>query len=131
MKGGDARYTYTIDKDTLEVTDIVIEIVVGDDTYDFMTEKIFYDVEPPEVYDNMCELVNSFNNDPPKNPKTLTVIYDPDTDDEESFRITVDSDYRISTTIREGYSFYKDPKGNVPFEGSDGKSDVTMFAIKD
>ncbi|WP_036609945.1 hypothetical protein [Oribacterium sp. P6A1] len=131
LKGGDARYTYTIDKDTLEVTAIVIEIVVGEETYDLMTEKIFYDVEPPEVYDNMCELVYSFKNDPPKNPKTLTVIYDPDTDDEESFRITVDSDYRISTAIREGYSLYKDPKGNVPFEGSDGKSDVTMFAIKD
>lgn len=130
-KGGKVKYTYTFDKDTLEKKEIVTEIIADGKTYEFLTEKVFYDVDTPEGFDEISELVYSFKNDDPKNPKTLTVIYDPDTDDEETYRITVDKDFGIYTNIREGYSLYKDPKGNVPFTGSDRNSDITMFAIKD
>lgn len=131
-EGGKVRYTYTLDKETLEMSEVVSEIVVDGKTYEFMTQKVTYDVDTPEGYNKMCDLVYAYKNDEIKEPRTLTVIYDPDTDDEESFRMTVDYAYRIFPNIRKGYSLYKDPKGKIPFTGSSTENaDVTMFAIKD
>ncbi|MBE6005249.1 MAG: hypothetical protein E7232_14445 [Lachnospiraceae bacterium] len=131
-KGGKVRYTYTLDKETLEMSELVCEIVADGKTYEFLTQKDTYDVDTPEGYYKMCSLVYDYKNDEIKEPRTLTVIYDPDTDDEESFRMTVDYAYRIIPNIRKGYSLYKDPKGKIPFTGSSTENaDVTMFAIKD
>lgn len=130
-KGGKVRYTYTFDKETLEISGLVCDVLVDGVSYDFLTQKNLYDIDTPEGFDKMCELVYNYKNENPKNPKTITVIYDPDTDEEESFRITVDCVYGIYPVIREGYSCYKDPKGKVPFIPAEGNNDVTIFAIKD
>ncbi len=79
----------------------------------------------------MSGYVEDFENGMPENPKTITITYDPETENEEVYTLETDTSYSITPIIREGYNLYKDPEGKTPFKGSDGKKNVEIYAIKE
>ena len=130
-KGGRVEYTYVLNKDDLEMKGMTSRVVTDSGSYDFITETVDYDCEAPEGYNEMSGYVEDFENGMPKNPKTITITYDPETENEEVYTLETDTSYSIAPVIREGYGLYKDPEGKTPFKGSDGKTNVEIYAIKE
>ena len=129
-KGAVMEYSYVADAKTLELLSLSSRILTEKGSIDYISETISYDVEASKESVSLRDTVKKLEAAEPKNPRTITVIYDPGTDKSETFTKTADSSVLVSPVYRDGYKPYKDPAGKIPFTSSDGKSDVTIYLIK-
>ena len=129
----DARieYAYTVDADSLELSKLETFIITKNASIKYFTESLDYDVEIPEYHKELKELLKKAASNKIENPRTITVVYNPDTKDEERFVRSADISYGVLPLYRDGYKPFKDKEGKEAFSGSDGKSDITIYAIKD
>lgn len=129
-KGATMEYSYIADTKTLELLSFSSRILTDKGSIDYISETISYDVEAPKESVSLRDTVKKIEAEEPKNPRTITVIYDPGTDKAETFKKTAGSSVLVSPVYRDGYKPYKDPEGKTPFTGSDGKSDITIYLLK-
>lgn len=87
-------------------------------------------VKEPEAMGQMIDEAAKLQKDTPENPRTITVIYDPGTEDEYEVSLTIDCAYKAMPYFRAGYEMYLDPDGKEIFTSGDGVSDVTIYALK-
>jgi hypothetical protein len=126
------RFEYVLNKDNLELTKTVADVLNNDETIPFMVQEFQYDVEEPEECKELrntldtAEIIASEDED----GKIITVVYDPGTDKEEKYEQKFIVGNKIYPILKDGYSRYSDPEGKEPYKGSDGKSDVTIYALK-
>lgn len=130
-KDATVEYQYRVNKDNLELYELDAYILSGSERIDFLNEKVTYDVDEPEGYKAFRDYLDQYEKDKSPETRSLKVIYDPGTDKEETFETTESLSCLIYPRFREGYSRYGDPEGKTPFQSSDGKSDVTIYCIKD
>lgn len=132
FENAELDYIYILDAETLEVKALSVSILNEGESIPYFNQEFEYDVEEPEGYkelsDNLknTKIVASDGED----GKTFTVTYDPGTDKEKTYQQTFVRDLKISIILKDGYERYSDPEGKEPFKGSDGKSDVTIYALK-
>ena len=125
------NYAYVLDYETLELLSLKCYINNNNEEISFLEETVEYDVAPPEVCEELVEKLKTTDiiGKDDNNSRTITVIYDPGTDQEETFQIKVDNNYRVYTIPKDGYEFYKDPEGKELPTAGDGKSDSTLYAL--
>jgi hypothetical protein len=131
IKGTSRQQIYEVDSDTLVINHMKESYLdeKGNAVIEqsFETEK---NVTPPEGLTEMISQADDLFYDAPSDPKTITVIYDPGTDEEKTYRLKVDKKLRVLTFPKEGYELYEDPDKKEIAKDSDGKSDRTMYAFK-
>lgn len=132
FENAELDFIYILDTDTLEAKALSVSILNEGESIPYFNQEFEYDVEEPEGYkelsDNLknTKIVASDGED----GKTFTVTYDPGTDKEKTYQQTFVRDLKISIILKDGYERYSDPEGKQPYQGSDGKSDVTIYALK-
>ena len=132
LENANMEYSYVLDSKTLEVEKITVNVVNDEKVIPFFEQVTQYDVEEPEAYkelsDNLknTKIVASDGDD----SKNITIIYDPGTDQEETYQQSFIKDFKIAMILKDGYGRYTDPEGKEPYKGSDGKSDLTIYALK-
>ena len=132
FENAELDFIYILDAETLEAKALSVSILNEGESIPYFKQEFEYDVEEPEGYkelsDNLknTKIVASDGED----GKTFTVTYDPGTDKEKTYQQTFVRDLKISIILKDGYERYADPEGKQPYQGSDGKSDVTIYALK-
>ncbi len=124
-KGGQIEYTYILDSKTLEIQKMSAKIVLDDEKIDFCEITAEYDVEEPQDYKDMCDFADSYD----IKTKTITIVYDPDTNKEETYTMSTMESNVISLCIKDGYEMYMDKEGTQPFVAPDTNV-YTIYAIK-
>ncbi|MCR5289715.1 MAG: hypothetical protein K6E51_06975 [Treponema sp.] len=123
------EYTYLVDTQTLELQKLTVVICTKKERINFIEETVTYDASAPQEYESMRTFAQKDIFKPAEHTRTVTVVYNPGTSAEERFSKTGNTAYGISPIPRKGYKGYKDPAGTIPFNGSDGKSDVIIYAL--
>ena len=126
------RMILTVDAATLEIRKAEHMLVRDDGSEELLMVQLMT-VEPPEAA-AYAELVarSAVYRDAdgmPADPRTVTVIYDAGTMDELVCSRTVEKGDYLFTSFIGGYLLYADAEGSTPFVGSDGMSDVTIYAF--
>ncbi len=129
-KGGTEVFQYLLDAETLEVREMGNSIVSDRGEFVYFKQPVFFDEPVPESSADLRAFAEKVEAPEPETPKTITVIYDPGTPEEETFSKTVDASCPVWLNIRSGYELYDDPEGKTPWTESDGMSDVLYYAIK-
>ncbi len=124
-KDGQVEYTYILDAKTLEVQKMSTKIVLDDEKIDFCEITAEYDVDEPQDYKDMCDFADSYD----VKTKTITIVYDPDTNKEETYTMSTMESNVISLCIKDGYEMYSDKEGTQPFVAPDSNV-YTIYAIK-
>ncbi len=124
-KDGQVEYTYILDSATLEIQKMYSKIVLEDEKIDLCEITAEYDVDEPQDYKEMCDFADTYD----IKTKTITIVYDPDTNKEESYTMSTMESNVISLCIKDGYEMYMDKEGTQPFEAPDTNV-YTIYAIK-
>ncbi len=121
---------YTLDSDTLEIISTEETSMVGDERT-VIVLNISHSAERPELAVRMLSDMRECA-ETPEVPATLTVIYDPGADNQESYSRAVDQKFQISPIVKEGYELCYDADGEEPFLDygvSLADGDVILYAI--
>ena len=130
LQGGQRRETYYLDADTGLIQNIAIDEVYPDGKeLPLYTQTFFYEAPDSEVYDAMTRKAAAYEREEFENPRTVTVIYDPGTELEETCTRTAEKGDLLYTYFLDGYLMFEDAEGTMPFNGSDGLHDVTIYGI--
>jgi hypothetical protein len=92
---------------------------------------VFFNKPESAIFAETVKRARAYEVEVYENPRTVTVIYDPGTELEESFSRTCEKGDFLTTYFAEGYTLYADAEGTVPFVGGDASSDVTVYAIRE
>ena len=126
----DLKMVYTLDQESLEILSCESYLLAPDQDILLLAGVVTYHAEQPEVLKTMIDLADEFRNGEKENPRTITVIYDCGTDDEETYEITVDPQIMIQPIFKTGYDYlYDDPEKTMPYTGGDGVGDWTIYAF--
>ncbi len=128
-KNAKLEATYLLNKSDLELLEVKNCVVTDSKTYDYNLYSMVYDAEESDKFKEISALAGSFENEPPKNPRTTTVVYDPGTSKERSYSITKDKSFLIRPIIDEGYKIYNDPEGKDDLIDYFSENDLTIYAI--
>ena len=129
--GATIEYVYTADARTLELKEIEVAVLTPTGRVEYVKEKIRYDVSESRNCAALRTFARNVEEGKATNPRSITVIYNAGTSKEERFVKKADSSYRIAAIWRDGFSPYKNADGSEPFTGTDGKSDITIYMIRD
>lgn len=125
------QIVYVVDAETLEIQSSDETVCLTDGSHETTTHmEMETNVKEPEAMGQMMDEAAKLQKDTPQNPRTITAIYDPGTEEEYEISFTFDRAYRVMPYIRNGYQMYLDPDGKEPYAGGDGISDVTMYGLK-
>lgn len=129
-EGAEQRTEYVVDRETLELVSVSSAVVVDGEDALASTLNITYDVDQPEALKALAAQSKELKNGERTNERTITIIYDYGTDEEQSYEIQVDRSFRVITCARFGYDYqYSDPEKTEAYEGDDGSSVVTIYAF--
>ena len=125
------QIVYVLDAETLEIRsmDETICLTDGSEGMTFHLE-METNVKEPEAMGQMIDEDPKQQKDTTENPRSITVIYDPGTEEEYEISLTIDCAYKAMPYVRAGYEMYLDPDGKEPYTGGDGLSDLTMYGLK-
>jgi len=123
------RTVLTVDAETLEIQKTEQILVSEDGTEELLMVQLMSFTEPDSaLYQEMKERVVPYLNGILNNPRTVTVIYDPGTEAETVCTRMAEKGDLLYTTFAYGYELCTDEQG-TPFTGSDGQSDVSIYAF--
>jgi hypothetical protein len=130
-KDAQIEYNCIVDSNTLEQIKLYAYIITKTERILYFTETIEYDVKFPENSKNMEKMLKFINGQKFKNSRNITIITDPGTPSEKIYKRKADVSFKVYPIFPDGYSVFADKEGKEPYKGSDGKRDVTIYAIKD
>lgn len=123
---------YLVAADTLEILSYTEYFVTGEERSLSDITEVSYDMELPETAAEMQAMKEAVLVGDAADTKTITVVYDAQTESEESYSLTVPRDVRVQLIFRDGYDFqYADPERSTPFDGTpdaDGNYQIYAFA---
>ena len=123
--------TYTVDSESLEIQAYTERFLHEDGSkFEEHTVTVHKDADQPEELTEMIAMADDMLGKKPADPRTLTVIYDYGTDQEETYSLTVDRKYKVNVYPKENYELYADSEKKALFEAPDGIGDVTIYAFK-
>ena len=125
----DNEIVYIVDKNSLEIQSYTESLLTDSGKIPFISTQVTYNADYTEDMKNMISLSDEFINGEKTNPRTITIIYDYETDQEQTFSITIDPKFKVLPYIRAGYSLYNDPEKKEVYTGGDGVSDLTIYAF--
>ena len=121
--------TFVVDAKTLEIRSIRESTFQADGTEVLLSEQtISYAAPESQTLNELQLMAYHYENESLVDPRTVTVIYDYGTMDELLVSRTVEKGDMLLTSFLPGYEIYSDSFG-TPFAGSDGQSDVTLYAF--
>ena len=124
------RMEYVVDAKTLEIQASTTTMVVDGEDGDVTLITITYDVDRPDNLTSLAALIRELPRSGKTDSRTIKVVYDYGTDQEQTYEIVVGYDYRVITNVRRGYySVYSDPEKTNAYEGDGGEGDVTIYAF--
>ena len=124
------RMEYVVDAKTLEIKASSTTMVVDGEDGDVTLITITYDVDRPDELTSLAALIKELPNSEKTDPRTVKVVYDYGTDQEQTYEIVVEHDYRVITNVRRGYySVYSDPDKTNAYGGDSGEGNVTIYAF--
>ena len=119
----------TVDARTLEILKTEQSLVTEDGSEELlMVQLMSYTVPEHALYQEMTERTAPYLEGVLKDPRTVTVIYNPGTEEEAVCTRMAEKGDLLYTSFAAGYQICADEQG-TPFEGSDGQSDVTIYAF--
>ena len=128
----DQRLIYILDQETLEIHSCEQMVLAPDGDIPYVSYTITYNADQPEEMKTMIALVDEFKNGEKTSPRTITVVYDVGTEQEQTYSMTVDSKFKIIPYSRDGYDYaYTDPEKKEPYTGGDGINDITVYAFSE
>ena len=123
------RTVLTVDAATLEILKTEQILASEDGTEELLMVQLMSFAEPDSaLYREMKERTAPYLSGVLNNPRTVTVIYNPGTEAETVCTRTAEKGDLLYTTFAYGYELCTDEQG-TPFTGSDGQSDVTIYAF--
>ena len=123
------RTVLTVDAETLEILKTEQILASEDGTEELLMVQLMSYTEPDSaLYQEMKERTEPYRTGVLNNPRTVTVIYNPGTETETVCIHTAEKGDLLFTTFAYGYQLCTDEQG-TPFTGSDGQSDVTIYAF--
>ncbi len=128
-KGATIDFRYIVDEATLEMEELNVRVITDEGEFPFMTQINTFDVEEPEGLAKLegfaeYRAMQSFDE-----PQKITVVYDPDTEKEESFEMSKSKMDAVSIYTREGYDLFYDKEGTDPYAGTKGMDKITVYAL--
>ncbi|MCR5733711.1 MAG: hypothetical protein K6G22_03795 [Lachnospiraceae bacterium] len=124
------EFRYCVDKDSLELLKLETYICNENEKVKLQTSVTTYDVEVPERCTLLMDFADRVENTEMTNPRTVTYIYDPGTEDEKSYTITADDYYIIDAWVKDGYQIFDDPEGTIHHEFTGVLEDYTGYVLK-
>ena len=121
--------TYTFDSTTFEKMGAVCVVVTSEKRIPFLTQAFKYDAATPDGYASLKAFAAKVENKSFTPTKKLTAIYNPGTEQAETFVSESDASFTVRLVYRDGYALYTDPEGKTPVENLSG-NDVTVYLIK-
>ena len=119
----------TVDAETLEILKAEQSFILEDGSEELLMVQLMSYTEPDlALYREMTERTAPYLNGTLNNPRTVTVIYNPGTEEEVICTHMTEKGDLLYTSFAHGYWICADEQG-TPFEGSDGQSDVTIYAF--
>ena len=119
----------TVDAETLEILKAEQSLILEDGSEELLMVQLMSYTEPDlALYREMTERTAPYLNGTLNNPRTVTVIYNPGTEEEVICTHMTEKGDLLYTSFAHGYWICADEQG-TPFEGSDGQSDVTIYAF--
>lgn len=95
---------YTLDSEKYALSEYKERCIHKDGSEDLLCEiAVTYDVQRPKIAQDMMERSN-----PETDFRTLTVVLDPNTEQEKGYSRKVKKGELFSISVPEGYEFYKD-----------------------
>ena len=131
LSGGEPalRTVLTVDAGTLEILKTEQILVSEDGTEELLMVQLMSFAEPDSfLYQEMKERTAPYLSGTLNNPRTVTVIYNPGTEAETVCTRMAEKGDLLYTTFAYGFELCTDEQG-TPFTGSDGRSDVTIYAF--
>lgn len=123
------EYKYLLDAKSLECQRLDVSILTKKGKLDYVQEDIEYDINYGGN-PNMEKLLNFEKrvlSENPENPRKATIIYNPGKPDEEIYTKVSDMSYLVYMYFRNGYKAFEDAELTVPFTGSKGRADFTVY----
>ncbi len=124
-------YRYTADAATLEIREIQTIVMDGGTAWEYLREKVEYDAGAPDGLWGMIESAGKIEKGEYGHPRTISVTYDPGTEQERTYTKEADNTYWVKVQILPEYALYEDPDGEIPFKGTEELKDITLYAIKE
>ncbi len=129
-EGAELLEVYVVDKNTLEskrssecVRQDGVETMLGENSVE-------YDVDQPQRVTEMLSSIEEFRSATVNDPKTVTVIYDAGTPQEQQYSITVDEKYGVTPILRDGYNYlYSDAERTHEIVDDTISGDTTIYAF--
>ncbi len=125
---------YLVAADTLEILSFKEYFVTGGERSLCNITAVCYDEKLPEIVAEMQAMKEDYLAGGAEDVKTITVTYDPGTEAEETFSITVPRDMRVDSCFRDGYGeLYTDPEQTVLFDGTpdaEGNYRIYLFSAQ-
>lgn len=129
MEGAALITRYEADAETLEIRSQTDSLVLPDGTEIPITAlTVAMDAEEPVWASEMRALMAEPRIRDAEQPRTVTVIYNPGTEAEESYSMQADPKFRIFPQIREGYDLYSDRECTEFFTGLDRGETMILYA---
>ncbi|MCR5253945.1 MAG: hypothetical protein K6C98_09565 [Treponema sp.] len=125
------EYVYLLDAKTFECKGIDASILIKKKRIPYYHMKIEYDIKY-EGNSNMQKLFDfekRLLTEKPENLRKATVIYNPGSPDEKKYEKVSDMSYFVYMIFLKGYKFFENPELTVPFEGSNGRSEFTVYLV--
>lgn len=123
------EYKYLLDAKSLECQRLDVSILTKKGKLDYIQEVIEYDINY-SGNPNMEKLLNFEKrvlSENPENPRKATIIYNPGKPDEEIYTKVSDMSYLVFMYFKNGYSAFEDPELTIPFSGSKGRAEFTVY----
>ncbi len=132
-KNASMEYRYTVNAENLELIKLSTYVCTKKEKIPYILETVSYDTLPPvecnEIRTNISAL-RSKKSEKTDKSRTITAVYDPGTAGEQRYSVTADISYGIKPIIRQGYKLFIDPECTVPYKGTNGLVDVTIYLKK-
>ena len=126
-EGDSMRVVYTVDAQTYALVEETTEIVKADGAVETLGGiKVTFNPERPESADEMYRFLTES-----ENMRTVTVILDPDTEEEKTYSAVLPAGTPVYPILPEGYeTLYTDKECTQVLEGSgDTNADATLYSI--
>ena len=122
---------YILDKESLEILSYAQYIDLPDNELPYVSVAVTHDPEQPEDLKAMIAFSDEFRSGE-GDLKTVTVVYDYGTDQEETYEMSADSEFRIIPVFKSGYDYiYTDPERKTPYVGAGDMFDCTVYAFRE
>ena len=130
LEGCYAVMEYVVPEDNLEIRSIVEKLYSKEEQLLMQVEStIEYDVEEPEIVGLILKEAEMLHSGNFENGRNLTVVYQPQTEQEEIYTILMPKGSTAMIYTRNGYNLFLDPEKTVPFIDGTGSEDLVIYAF--